>query len=587
MTFAIRDLLRPVAFSKLVESPLTVVALWAAWAISCIALVVPFHGPLLFSASDPDDYMRLMQVRDLLGGQSWFDVTQYRMGPPEGASMHWSRLVDLPLAGMMLLLGLFMAPPVAEYWATVLVPLLWLAPALFALRAIALRLGMGGLALGLTLLLLPMFPLLPTNFSPFRIDHHTAQSVAALVCGALLVHAPSRRAALFGGLAAAAWVVISLEALPLLAALAGIYGLRHVTVGDRSLGYFLGALALGVPALSLATRPLSQLTGQYCDIILPGHMAAFAAAAVIAVLLPVLPGQKSWRGRLAGLALLPLVCGPLAFISLGECAANPFGTLDPLLKTWWHGRVLEGMPIWRQPAAMALTVVWTIALVPAGWWLALRQRRDMAGWSCLALYALCAGVYSLLVLRETLVAQLLAIPFAALLLVYWLPRARAIQSTLPRIAATLGVLALATPIFAGALVKQLVTEPVAEPVMTGECDYGSLAALPPGLIFLPLDRGSEILVKTGHDVVSGGYHRNQARMVDVVGAYTGDEATAERIVRRNRATHVIACLSAPEIAIYRTAKAGNFADLLATGKAPAWLEKVPGFDGPLKVWRVQ
>lgn len=33
---------------------------------------------------DPDDAMRLVQVRDWLAGQSWFDVTQYRLSPPAG-----------------------------------------------------------------------------------------------------------------------------------------------------------------------------------------------------------------------------------------------------------------------------------------------------------------------------------------------------------------------------------------------------------------------------------------------------------------------------------------------------------------------
>ena len=45
-----------------------------------------------------DDAMRLVQVRDLLAGQGWFDLTQYRLNPPDGVAMHWSRLIDLPIA---------------------------------------------------------------------------------------------------------------------------------------------------------------------------------------------------------------------------------------------------------------------------------------------------------------------------------------------------------------------------------------------------------------------------------------------------------------------------------------------------------
>jgi len=55
-----------------------------------------------FGLGDTDDNMRIMQVRALLHGQGWFDLRQYRMNPPWGANIHWSRLVDLPIAGLIL-----------------------------------------------------------------------------------------------------------------------------------------------------------------------------------------------------------------------------------------------------------------------------------------------------------------------------------------------------------------------------------------------------------------------------------------------------------------------------------------------------
>ena len=43
--------------------------------------------------------MRMAQVRALLGGQGWFDLRQHRFDAAQGgANIHWSRLVDLPLA---------------------------------------------------------------------------------------------------------------------------------------------------------------------------------------------------------------------------------------------------------------------------------------------------------------------------------------------------------------------------------------------------------------------------------------------------------------------------------------------------------
>ena len=52
--------------------------------------------------------MRMSQVRALLAGQDWFDLRQYKMNWPDGANIHWSRLVDLPLAGLILLGRTFM-----------------------------------------------------------------------------------------------------------------------------------------------------------------------------------------------------------------------------------------------------------------------------------------------------------------------------------------------------------------------------------------------------------------------------------------------------------------------------------------------
>lgn len=566
-----------------------VLMIWAGWAVFRLALL-PLTGTQL---PDPDDYMRLLEVRDLLNGQAWFDVTQYRMGPPDGASMHWSRLIDLPLAGLILLFGTVLPRAQAELAAMALVPLLWLLPALLALRDIARSLALPRIAALVTLVLFPMFPLLPGNFAPLRIDHHTAQSVAALICGALLLRTGSHRAAIACGLIGAAWAVISLEALPLLAALAGLYGLRWALRRDQSLAWYLGALTGAATLLSVATRPLTELTGPACDILRPGHLGAFAVATLAALTLPWLPGRDSRHGRLLGLGLVGLAAIPAALIGLGNCAANPFGQLDPLLQTWWYSHVLEGRPVWQQPLSMAFTLLWTIGISAAGWRLARHLRLPAERWDLLTGYALAAGAYSLLVMREGLAAQLLAIPAAALLLVHWLPRARAIPAALPRIGATLAVVALCTPTFGSAGLKpfdQIAGSSVVAGSApgVGSCDYSTLARLPRGHLFAPLDRGPEILVRTGHTVVAGPYHRNQTRMVDVIAAFTGDPADAAAIVRRNGATHIVACLSSAEIPTYAQARADNLANLIAHGHPPDWLVPVPGFErGPLRVYAVK
>ena len=49
-------------------------------------------------------------IRALLDGQGWFDLRNYRLNPPGGFDIHWSRLVDLPIAGLILLGAVLLHP---------------------------------------------------------------------------------------------------------------------------------------------------------------------------------------------------------------------------------------------------------------------------------------------------------------------------------------------------------------------------------------------------------------------------------------------------------------------------------------------
>src|SRR3954453_7494515 len=124
-----------------------------------------------FALGDTDDNMRMMQVRGLLNGQGWFDLRQHRMNPPFGANIHWSRLVDLPIAGLILGLRPILGGPAAEPWAVAIAPLLPYLLLLFSIALTARRL-LGPAAYPLAFVTL--FFAASTNgmFEPERIDHH-------------------------------------------------------------------------------------------------------------------------------------------------------------------------------------------------------------------------------------------------------------------------------------------------------------------------------------------------------------------------------------------------------------------------------
>src|SRR4051812_38562318 len=77
-----------------------------------------------FGLGDNDDKMRIMQVRALVHGQGWDALRNSRITPPYGANIHWSRLVDLPIAGLILGLRPFLGGAAAERWAVAIAPMI-------------------------------------------------------------------------------------------------------------------------------------------------------------------------------------------------------------------------------------------------------------------------------------------------------------------------------------------------------------------------------------------------------------------------------------------------------------------------------
>src|SRR3954469_19088010 len=94
-------------------------------AVAAITLAVPGITGGVFDTLSTDDAMRLVEVRDLIGGQGWFDLAQHRLSPP-GSPMHWSRIIDAPIAAIILTLRPIAGPVYAEAAALVLWPMLML-----------------------------------------------------------------------------------------------------------------------------------------------------------------------------------------------------------------------------------------------------------------------------------------------------------------------------------------------------------------------------------------------------------------------------------------------------------------------------
>jgi hypothetical protein len=570
----------------------TVLKLWLVLSMALLALSWPSIAAL--KASDPDDYMRLAEVRDWLAGQSWFDVSQHRMGLPPGAEMHWSRLVDLPIAALLWSARLFLSEPLASAAAMALVPLLELLVAMLLLRRLLRELGACP-ATSLTAAAIPLlFPVLTSNFMPMRIDHHAWQAICALAC-ALAIQRHDWRGSATAGALAAIWLSISLEGMVLVFALSGLLAWRTLRHGQPALAWFSGAAAATGTAIAAATRYPETLAIAHADQLSWPHIAAFLSAALVLLLFHRFSSFASARIRVIALSIAALAGATCLIAGLGAAAMDPFHGMDPVVRALWLENVPEGLSFVHQDWRTRAALIWTALLVVVGWHAALRRGDNAQGWRELAMFALAACALSFLLTRAAVAAQLLTVPFAAVLLTAWFPCAARLPSPAFRVPAMLGCILVLTPSLAsltGRLADRLVTAPAASHPTAGAvpasaCNLAELARLQTTRILAPIDLGPEILARTAQGVAAGPYHRNAAAIRSVIEVFSGSLADAHTRARATGSAIMAFCPTSAEMALYRTRRPDNLANALASGQQISWLSPLPQFGNGLKVYRIR
>ncbi|MGV7122876.1 hypothetical protein [Sphingopyxis sp. 550A] len=578
---------------------------WAA--MSLIAIVARWHAIATLELGDTDDAMRMAQVRDLLAGQGWWDLTQYRVNPAGGGVlMHWSRIVDAPLAFGILLLKPLLGQPLAEQVVMTLWP-----PLLGAALSVACVRGYRHLSDRRIAYVVPLYlvaaAFIVIQLRPLRVDHHGWQIFFAMLIMGQALRPATGRAGVIAGLSAAALLAISIEGLPIAALFAALAALRwalHGRADDRArLAGYMGGLAGGAAVFQFLTRGPAGLAGHWCDSLSAPYIAAFAvAAAAIFAIGWVAPARRSIRFVALGGAAV-LAAGTLVAVE-PLCAAGPFATLDPIVVQYWYRNVLEGQPVWASSATTMLLVIVPSIVGLAGSWLAWRASEcadDRRNWATVIAALLGAAALSLLVLRAAGTAQLFALPGCAWLGLRIWTRARSITALLPRVAVS-AMAALTLPLLGGIAVVAIaglvfpaikadrneIQKSVAERTCIDSATVAALDRLPPTVLLTPIDLGAPLIFWTHHSVVATPHHRNREAMADTLRIFIGDPAKAEALVRKQKATLIVYCPGADDFSQYRRVSKASLAARLYAGKPPRWLERVAlSGDSGLAVWRVR
>lgn len=580
-------------------SPIPVLGAWPRLLIVALGVSAVISLYLAFTVNaadhygDTDDAMRLVMVRDLLGGQGWYDPVIMRLQPPQGLFMHWSRLLDGGLASAMAVLGVFLPTQTAEYWVRVGWPLAWIFPAVCAALVIARNLGNRS-AVVLTAVLLVSNLAIYQQFVPGRIDHHNIQIVMMLIAlaGATAV-SRERLCAAMAGAATALGLAIGLEALAFQAVIGASFALRLALDRRRAAtaGTYGLTLALATAAVFALQTPPWRWSLSFCDALALNTFSAVIIAGIGLGLAAwaALRGDGALRvGVLVGAGLAAI----LVYVALDPaCLRGPFGHVDPLVRRLWLGRVQEVQPLWNiwslaRDGAIEASVLIAFSVV-GGFYLTLKKWPKPKAELILAVV-----VFAVATVMATLVWRMMSYAFWVGLTLLGaalsdLAVRRPRNLLLPSVLITSLLLPAVLSVGAAAAVKRLTPRYQEDAwqknllMCFAPSAFRELATLPPGRVLAPPDMGPFLLLFTRHSAVAAPYHRMWRAMLSAHDALDGPSGPDVERVRALRARYIVDCSG-----LVLMSEQGRLEARLRQGQIPPWLRRLSPPGSALQIYGV-
>ena len=584
-------------------------AIWWICLLAILILVINVarRGPLiseLLVSGDGDDLTRLQQVRDWLAGQSWFDTTQYRLLPPEGVSIHWSRYVDLGIAAFLVPASWFLSQTQAEHVAIILWPtfLGCLAVAMIGYsnnRLLGPAAAIGALVTFLT------WGKLGGEFAAGRIDHHNVQILCATTVFYLSL-LPGRRWLLgaMAGAMTALCLVVGLEMLPCLAVIWGMMVLRHAFAEEGVDQWLIGfclAFAVAAPVLLAGQTPMSGWWVNHCDVLAP-PLLGLAAIGIVASLVPVV-FARALPHPAAQIGVSLAITGGglwLAAPLLLPCLAGPYAGATPEVRMIIESRINEALSadiLWNIRPELLLRILMPPAVIGllalgAAWLWRGRIQRPL-GIALIQSFVV-LGVGFAFALIQIRAANLMtpALPLLAGFLVHAftaIPRDHRLRAP----AALILMLAIPAVLESAA---RLIGGPPEMPVLAAYSDPASviaasvsiafcrneaamaeIATLRTSVVFSSGNLGPAILVYTPHSITSAGYHRSAAAFHNGAVAFDSRDLLQQALAS-SRADYLVICVGFAE---------ERFIDSLSTDGWPDWLVEVTGDRQKVRLFKVE
>ncbi|MEL6840787.1 MAG: hypothetical protein AAFP85_15975 [Pseudomonadota bacterium] len=541
-----------------------------------------------FAKQGNDDILRLVMVRDFIAGQGWYDMVQYRVLPPDGMPLHWSRYIDLGIAAIVVPLSFFFPMPMAELLAASIWPTLIQLLALTVVTISTRRL-FGTVAACFAVVCLVLWPITGGWHSAAgNLDHHNVQMLMMMLMAVCAVW-PDRPYAtgMIGGLAAAFSLAVGLETVPFVLGV-GIIILGRVLLARtqearQALLVFCGVLSISSVVFWVGQTAPEIRMQPMCDrLSTPILSVVWTATIASAVPLLVFRSNAATLQRLAGTIILTLIGVALSWSLLSTCLAGPYGNLPQDMQDFISVGVDEALPgiayFFQHPETTMLFLP-ALTLVPVliGFDLFSNWRAaDMTSDRRVALLGLgLLSVIGFLMMLVQMRAATLSGSILPILVGYILARLFATYKHKKDSLTAFGGLLLATifisPTTVVAALKPVLPVDNGAEISGADCrTYEAIVALneiPKALLLPHFNVAPSILWLTHHDVLSAGYHTSAVAITNSVRPFTLEEDALRDYIAASGATHFLLCNNTPY--------AGQFVPRLAAGEEVDWLRRVP------------
>lgn len=563
---------------------------------------------------DTDDAMRMVGVRDLIAGQSWSDIMQYRANAPFGHEMHWSRLVDAPLVLLVTLLTP-LAGANAPFVAATIWPLLLLFILLYLSARLSVRLAGRQSQIAAITIPLILLALLP-EFTPGRVDHHNVQILLSLTMLICVIEArTSKFAALVAGLTCALSICIGLDSAIFIALTILTFGLFLVWFGPAWRGHlarFGAGFAIPTAIIFFSFTPPANFFRPDCDALSITYLTlAVLVGAVFCLCAAFTPLLDHRAKRFGAIAIGGLMVGLIGFLLFPHCLGGPLVSIDDDLKRIWIDNITEARSILItfklnpiNAIAMIFAPLFGLAITL---WLAITRRQ--LDWALVGLYLGTALIITLFQVRGIRLAAIFCVPAAAYLIGAARARYLITNRSSHAVALIIAWLAFAGIVqffvmdftvknydrFFGSNAAQTSAQnlPDAQNELSTDkkicylpANYQHLAAIVPGRIIAPIDLGSHILLFTNHAIVAAPYHRNSDGLHDAFDFFNKPHQQARQIAAKRGLTHLVACDDFVQANLTDNPAPDSIGKMLNRYELPDWLKQISPADDPIKIYQI-